>query len=187
VHGQVGVKFRNWAGTYGSDPELYFQPESVQEIREVPEPLRENQKLPKVVGGGHSPSDIACSDHFMIHLGKMNRILRVDTEKLQVTVEAGILLSELNPELDKLGMALANQGAVSEVTAAGVIGTGTHNTGIAHGILPTQGLHSFGLLDGSACLTVVDNLGDTVYGLYTVAFYFRFILTMRQELSVKRA
>ncbi|XP_027566084.2 L-gulonolactone oxidase-like [Pipra filicauda] len=29
-------------------------------------------------------------------------------------------------------------GAVSEVSAAGVIGTGTHNTGIGHGILPTQ-------------------------------------------------
>lgn len=29
-------------------------------------------------------------------------------------------------------------GAVSEVAAAGVIGTGTHNTGIKHGILPTQ-------------------------------------------------
>ncbi|OPJ83288.1 hypothetical protein AV530_000393 [Patagioenas fasciata monilis] len=28
--------------------------------------------------------------------------------------------------------------AVSEVAAAGVIGTGTHNTGIKHGILPTQ-------------------------------------------------
>lgn len=33
-------------------------------------------------------------------------------------------------------------GAVSEVAAAGVIGTGTHNTGIKHGILPTQVRHS---------------------------------------------
>lgn len=33
-------------------------------------------------------------------------------------------------------------GAVSEVAAAGVIGTGTHNTGIKHGILPTQVSHS---------------------------------------------
>ncbi|KAG8539860.1 hypothetical protein GDO81_020215, partial [Engystomops pustulosus] len=29
-------------------------------------------------------------------------------------------------------------GAVSEVAAGGVIGTGTHNTGITHGILATQ-------------------------------------------------
>ena len=29
-------------------------------------------------------------------------------------------------------------GAVSDVTAGGVIGSGTHNTGIKHGILATQ-------------------------------------------------
>ncbi|XP_059693652.1 L-gulonolactone oxidase-like, partial [Haemorhous mexicanus] len=99
---------------------------------------RQRGKRVKVVGGGHSPSDIACTDGFMIHMGHLNRVLQVDKEKLQVKVEAGILLSELNRQLDKHGMALANLGAVSEVTAAGVIGTGTHNTGIQHGILPTQ-------------------------------------------------
>ncbi|NXD31022.1 GGLO oxidase, partial [Spelaeornis formosus] len=138
VLGEAGVKFWNWAGTYGSSPELFFRPHSVEEIQEILELARQRGKRVKVVGGGHSPSDIACSEDFMIHMGKMNRILQVDKEKLQVKVEAGILLSELNLELEKHGMALANLGAVSEVSAAGVIGTGTHNTGITHGILPTQ-------------------------------------------------
>nr|XP_025972374.1 L-gulonolactone oxidase-like isoform X1 [Dromaius novaehollandiae] len=138
VHGQGGVKFQNWAKTYGSSPELYFQPTSVEEIREILDMARQRNKRVKVVGGGHSPSDIACTDDFMIHMGKMNRILKVDKEKQQVTVEGGIFLSDLNVELSKHGLALANLGAVSEVAAAGVIGTGTHNTGIEHGILPTQ-------------------------------------------------
>uniref|UniRef100_A0A674G9D5 L-gulonolactone oxidase n=1 Tax=Taeniopygia guttata TaxID=59729 RepID=A0A674G9D5_TAEGU len=136
--GHPGVLFRNWAGTHGCCPELFFQPGSLQEIRQILALARQRGKRVKVVGGGHSPSDIACSDGFMIHMGKMNRVLQVDEEKLQVTVEGGILLSELHRELDKHGMALGNLGAVSEVTAAGVIGTGTHNTGIQHGILPTQ-------------------------------------------------
>lgn len=38
---------------------------------------RQQNKRVKVVGGGHSPSDIACTDGFMIHMGKMNRILKV--------------------------------------------------------------------------------------------------------------
>lgn len=38
---------------------------------------RQQNKRVKVVGGGHSPSDIACTDGFMIHMGKMNRILQV--------------------------------------------------------------------------------------------------------------
>nr|XP_021554463.1 L-gulonolactone oxidase [Neomonachus schauinslandi] len=74
----------------------------------------------------------------MIHMGKMNRVLQVDTEKKQVTVEAGILLADLHPQLGKHGLALSNLGAVSDVTAGGVIGSGTHNTGIKHGILATQ-------------------------------------------------
>ncbi|XP_043365956.1 L-gulonolactone oxidase [Dermochelys coriacea] len=138
VHGQGGVKFQNWARTYGSSPELYFQPTSVEEIKEILDLARQRSKRVKVVGGGHSPSDIACTDDFMVQMGKMNKILKVDEEKRQVMVEAGILLSDLNVELSKYGLALANLGAVSEVAAAGVIGTGTHNTGIKHGILPTQ-------------------------------------------------
>ncbi|KYO43973.1 L-gulonolactone oxidase-like [Alligator mississippiensis] len=138
VHGHGGVQFQNWAKTYGSSPELYFQPTSVEEIKEILELARQRNKRVKVVGGGHSPSDIACTDGFMIQMGKMNKILKVDKEKRQATVEAGILLSDLNVELTKYGLALANLGAVSEVAAAGVIGTGTHNTGIKHGILPTQ-------------------------------------------------
>ncbi|VFV44087.1 l-gulonolactone oxidase [Lynx pardinus] len=137
VHGYKGVKFQNWARTYGCCPEMYYQPTSVEEVREVLALARQQNKRVKVVGGGHSPSDIACTDGFMIHMGKMNRVLQVDTEKKQVTVEAGILLSDLHPQLGKHGLALSNLGAVSDVTAGGVIGSGTHNTGIKHGILPT--------------------------------------------------
>ena len=35
VHGHKGVKFQNWAKTYGCCPEMYYQPTSVEEIREV--------------------------------------------------------------------------------------------------------------------------------------------------------
>lgn len=38
---------------------------------------RQRDKRVKVVGGGHSPSDIACTDDFMIQMGKMNRVLKV--------------------------------------------------------------------------------------------------------------
>eukprot|EP00079_Xenopus_tropicalis_P025911 XP_012819551.1 PREDICTED: L-gulonolactone oxidase-like [Xenopus tropicalis] len=138
VVGRGGYKFQNWAQTYGSSPELYFQPTCVEEIKEILDLARQRSKRVKVVGGGHSPSDIACTDDFMIRMDKMNRILKVDKEKKQVTVEGGMLLTDLNKELDKRGLALSNLGAVSEVAAAGVIGTGTHNTGITHGILATQ-------------------------------------------------
>uniref|UniRef100_A0A8C5PDD5 L-gulonolactone oxidase n=1 Tax=Leptobrachium leishanense TaxID=445787 RepID=A0A8C5PDD5_9ANUR len=138
VVGRGGYRFQNWAQTYGSNPELYFQPTSVEEIKEILDLARQRSKRVKTVGGGHSPSDIACGDDFMVRMDKMNKILKIDKDAKQVMVQAGVLLSDLNKELDKCGLALSNLGAVSEVAAAGVIGTGTHNTGIHHGILSTQ-------------------------------------------------
>ncbi|XP_075056574.1 L-gulonolactone oxidase-like [Mixophyes fleayi] len=136
--GQGGFKFLNWAQTYGSNPELYFQPTCVEEVKEILDLARQRSKRVKVVGGGHSPSDIACTDDFMIRMDKMNKVIKIDKDKKQVTVEAGILLTDVNEVLNKNGLALSNLGAVSEVTAGGVIGTGTHNTGINHGIMSTQ-------------------------------------------------
>ncbi|KAM3931041.1 L-gulonolactone oxidase-like [Leptodactylus fuscus] len=138
VLGRGGYKFLNWAQTYGSTPELYFQPTSVEEVKEILDLARQRSKRVKVVGRGHSPSDIACTDDFMIRMDKMNKVLKVDKDKKQVTVEGGILLCQVNEVLDSNGLALSNIGAISDVAAGGFIGTGTHNTGINHGILATQ-------------------------------------------------
>uniref|UniRef100_A0A8C4RLQ4 L-gulonolactone oxidase n=1 Tax=Erpetoichthys calabaricus TaxID=27687 RepID=A0A8C4RLQ4_ERPCA len=138
MQGIAGYQFNNWAQTYSSSPELFFQPANAEEVKQILDLARQRGKRVKVIGGGHSPSDIACTGDFMIRLDKMNRILEVDAEKRQVTVEAGIFLGDLNEELAQHGLALSNLGAVGEVSAAGILGTGTHNTGIEHGILPTQ-------------------------------------------------
>ncbi|TRZ06442.1 hypothetical protein HGM15179_020665, partial [Zosterops borbonicus] len=89
---------------------------------------------------------------------------QVDKEKLQVKVEAGILLSQLNLELEKHGMALENLGAVSEVSAGGVIGTGTHNTGITMGILATQVVAISLLLASGEFLECSESLNSDVFG-----------------------
>ncbi|XP_074392529.1 L-gulonolactone oxidase-like isoform X2 [Zonotrichia albicollis] len=162
--GQSGLRFQNWAGTFGCRPERFYRPRELREIRQILVLAREQGKRVKVVGGGHSPSDIACTDGFMIHLGHLNRVLQVDKEKLQVKVEAGILLSELNLELDKHRMALENLGAVAEVTAAGVIGTGTHNTGIQLGILATQVVALTLLLASGEVLECSESLNPEVFG-----------------------
>ncbi|XP_063039293.1 L-gulonolactone oxidase-like, partial [Melospiza melodia melodia] len=162
--GQSGLSFQNWAGTFGCRPERFFRPRHLGDIRQILELARQQGKRVKVVGGGHSPSDIACTDGFMIHMGHLSRVLKVDREKLQVKVQAGILLSQLNLQLDKHGLALQNLGAVSEVTAAGVIGTGTHNTGIQHGILATQVVALTLLLASGELLECSESLNPDVFG-----------------------
>jgi FAD-linked oxidoreductase len=81
----------------------------------------------KVAGSGHSFTDIACTDGVMVDPSRMNRVLRVEGN--EVTVEAGITLRELGPELAERGLALENQGDVDAQTVAGAISTATHGTG----------------------------------------------------------
>jgi L-gulono-1,4-lactone dehydrogenase len=81
----------------------------------------------KVAGAGHSFTDIACTDGVMVDLSRMTRVLSVEGD--EVTVEAGITLRELGPQLAERGLALENQGDVDPQTVAGAISTATHGTG----------------------------------------------------------
>ena len=90
----------------------------------------------KVVGSGHSFTDIACTDGVMVDLSGMRRVLAVDGER--VTVEAGITLRELGEELRSRGLAMENQGDVDPQTLAGALSTATHGTGGRFGNLSSR-------------------------------------------------
>ncbi|XP_077978412.1 L-gulonolactone oxidase-like [Glandiceps talaboti] len=142
IAGLKGKLFTNWAKTFSCVPELYFQPTSVDEIKQVLQQARTNNKKVKVCGYGHSPSDIACTTDYMICLDKFNQVIEVNEEKCQVTAEAGLLVRDLNLTiLPKHGMALSSLGSVSELSLAGSISTGTHGTGAKFGCLATNVVH----------------------------------------------
>jgi L-gulonolactone oxidase len=92
----------------------------------------------KVVGAGHSFTDIACTSGYQVHLDRYNRVLAVDRDAATVTVQSGITLAELNRKLDSERMALPNLGDIAYQTVAGAISTSTHGTGAQLGGLATQ-------------------------------------------------
>lgn len=134
-NGQRGYLFTNWAKTFSCTPELFFVPESIEDIRQILRVATKLCKTVRVVGGGHSPSDIACTDGYMISLKNMKAVLEIDYDKKQVTVEAGLMVSELNEFLADYGLALPSLSSVSEISCAGAIGTCTHGSGKNFGIL----------------------------------------------------
>jgi L-gulonolactone oxidase len=73
----------------------------------------------KVVGSGHSWSDIALtaqSDNtHLVRLTRMNRFLSVNADKKQITVQAGLVLRNLIHEARSHGLALNNLGSVINV------------------------------------------------------------------------
>ena len=75
-----GVKdrtFKNWAETYSCVPDLFFEPKTNDDLKEILKMAHENKKKVKVVGCGHSPSSIACTDDYMIFLKNFDKIIDV--------------------------------------------------------------------------------------------------------------
>ena len=92
----------------------------------------------KVVGAGHSFTDIACTDGRLLHLDRYDRVLNVDATTGLVKVEAGITVAEINRHLALHGRALRNMGDIAYQSIAGAISTSTHGTGGRVGNLASQ-------------------------------------------------
>jgi L-gulonolactone oxidase len=131
-------RFRNWARNQQSRPSAYHQPGSEAEVVALVNDVASRGESLRLVGAGHSWSDIVCTDGHLVNLDRMSRVLAVDQEKHQVTVEAGIRLHALITELADRGLALSNVGSVVEQSIAGALSTGTHGSGIRFGNLATQ-------------------------------------------------
>lgn len=124
-----------WARTFHSSPELYIQPESIEEIEQVVNLARKYRRRIATVGCGHSPSSLICTSSWLVNLDRFNKILSVDKEKCVVTMQSGIRLFSLGEELNKHGLAMPNLGSINDQSIAGAVSTGTHGSTLRHGII----------------------------------------------------
>ncbi|KAI7905527.1 D-arabinono-1,4-lactone oxidase-domain-containing protein [Cokeromyces recurvatus] len=130
--------FQNWAKTFQCKPELYFTPSTEEQIQKIINLARSLHKPVKVIGSGHSPSDLACTNGFMISIDRLDNLLGIDKKNCRATVEAGMKLHKLHQILRENGLALSNLGSISDQTVAGVISTASHGTGANYGCLSTM-------------------------------------------------
>ncbi|KAK2608437.1 D-arabinono-1,4-lactone oxidase [Conoideocrella luteorostrata] len=126
---------RTWARTFSSIPELYIQPESVEEVEKTVSLARKCRRRIVTTGCGHSPSNITCTSSWMVNLDRFNKILSVDSETGVVTVESGIRLFTLCEALERYGLAMPNLGSINQQSIAGAISTGTHGSSVQHGLM----------------------------------------------------
>ncbi|KAL9642808.1 hypothetical protein ABK040_009883 [Willaertia magna] len=122
--------FRNWANIYQVKPKYVHFPETESDIQQIIKYAVEHNEKVKVIGSGHSPSNIAITKDHMIVLSKYNKVLDIDHVNKTIKVQAGIRLFELNEILKNNNMSLMVLGSISEQTISGAVSTGTHGTGI---------------------------------------------------------
>src|SRR5436305_3162920 len=128
----------NWAGIQQCSPAAVEHPSTDLELSQLVKMAAGVGHRVKVVGAGHSFTDIACTSGYQLFLDQYNRVLSADRESGLVQVQAGITLQALNRELDRRGLALPNLGDIAYQSVAGAISTATHGTGIKLGGLATQ-------------------------------------------------
>ena len=138
----------NWAGNQQSKPVRIERPASELEVVEVVRRAVAERLRVKVVGSGHSFTGIAVPDEVMIDLTRMNRFVNVDHTRGVITVQAGIVLSDLNAYLELHQLSMPNLGDVTYQTIAGSLSTSTHGTGQGRTGLAAQ-VVGFRLIDAS--------------------------------------
>jgi L-gulono-1,4-lactone dehydrogenase len=136
--GTSAVEWHNWAGDQRCRPAARERPASIAEIAAALERAEARRERVRVVGSGHSFSDIALTDGRLLSLERMHRVLDVDRDSGLVRVQAGITIRELNERLAGLGLALENLGDIDIQSIAGAISTATHGTGAQLRNIPSQ-------------------------------------------------
>jgi FAD/FMN-containing dehydrogenase len=135
-------RWRNHTGNQAVEPLRLYKPGTLAELREIVATAASDGATVRAVGSGHSWSDAALTEGYLIETHGLGRPLPVDClrrdrhgERL-VRVEAGMRLRVLNQVLAKQGLALAQMGGYDAQTVAGVISTSTHGSGISLGAFP---------------------------------------------------
>ena len=128
----------NWSETQSCSPKQIAFPSTEKDLIDCVRSAIKSKINIKVVGSGHSFVGAALTDGLLIDLSKYNKILNVDTDNRQVTVQVGKKLEDLNPEIWNHGLAMSDLSDIAYQSVAGAISTGTHGTGIGFGCLATQ-------------------------------------------------
>src|SRR4029079_2882107 len=117
---------------YSTGNVLY--PKSVGEVQQI---VRECDKI-KALGTRHSFNMIADSEHNLLSMQALNRVVSLDRSANTVTVEGGMKYGELAPYLYRNGYALHNLASLRHISIAGACATATHGSGVRNGNLATS-------------------------------------------------
>jgi hypothetical protein len=136
----------NALGTTYALPRWAWAPRSAGEVIEAVHRATAEGHRVRMTGNGHSFSDVAVNEDWLLSPRGLQRILDIDAASLRqgvnpsmlVRVQAGVSIHALNRALGLRGLALENMGGAEVQTFIGAASTGTHGSGLAFGPLASQ-------------------------------------------------
>jgi FAD/FMN-containing dehydrogenase len=131
------ARWRNTIRKYKINPVKLFEPESLSDIVSIIKEAESKGLKVRGVGSGHSFSDVAVTNEYLVDLHLLDKVNLYDVEVRReeykeiklLESQAGIRIRDLNRKLDSMGLALINMGGIDHQKLAGVVSTGTHGTG----------------------------------------------------------
>lgn len=135
-------QWSDWLGEQTCTPIFKTQPTSLDQVVAIINDAGSKKQRVRAVGSGHSTSDITRTDDaVLIDPHQMAAIMDVDTATLNqavsgtnlIRVQSGILIKDLNQQLDSRGLALVHMPAYDGQTISGAMSTGTHGSGAQWG------------------------------------------------------
>ena len=121
----------NWSGTHSVNVpgNRYYEPETVQELESIVAKCHKEGLPIRPVGSALSPNGISFQSKGMVSLANLDRVVKVDSKNMTVTVEAGARVSQVIDELRKYGLTLPNLASIAEQQMGGFTQIGAHGTG----------------------------------------------------------
>lgn len=102
------------------------EPITEDEIQSIVRNAYDNNRTVRVLGSGHSWSEIAQTNDIMISLSKYTGVVNIDSDNLKATFKAGTLLRDISLALEEEDLAMLNLGSVAYQSIAGAISTGNY-------------------------------------------------------------
>ncbi|MEZ5045068.1 MAG: D-arabinono-1,4-lactone oxidase [Saprospiraceae bacterium] len=129
---------KNWSGVEKWTPAEVLYPTSEAAIQQIVKNALDRKKKIRIIGSGHSFTQLCVTDDVLISLDHFQGLTAVDQQSCQATVKGGTRLKHLGELLYSQGLGMENLGDIDTQSIAGTISTGTHGTGISLGTISTQ-------------------------------------------------
>lgn len=177
---------QNWAKNITFSSQNFVEIENITQLQKI---IESSNKL-KVVGTGHSFSEIADTTGTLVSLKNLDSEIEIDEISQTVKVAAGTSYANLAKYLEKNGWAVANLASLGEITIAGAIMTGTHGSGSNNKVL-SDSVVAIEMILASGDKLVIDRKDFAQFPGFVVSFgalavFTKLTLKIVKSFSVKQ-